>query len=313
MISKNTYARSSELADAFQLREPFRHVVIDNFLDEAVAQRLLSEFPAFDVKFALNENGDIGGKSVVERIRDIGKTYAELDDLIQTRQFLQLISDITGIPGLQYDPHYFGGGTHENRDGQDLDPHIDFNRHPVDHTHRRLNLIIYLNSEWCDSWGGSLELHRDPAADDNEIKIVTPIFNRAVIFETTKWSWHGFARIALPESRKSITRKSIALYFYSADRPPEELTQTHSTVYVDRPMPTRFADGYVLTEHDVQELRILFKRRDMHIQRLYRDIRQTRAEVEVLQHQMLHYRSTSLYRILEFLGRIYNRLRKPFR
>jgi Rps23 Pro-64 3,4-dihydroxylase Tpa1-like proline 4-hydroxylase len=100
---------------------------------------------------------------------------------------------------------------------------------------------VYLNHEWDDAWGGSLELHSDPHADDDTITRVTPLFNRAVIFETTEWSWHGFSRISLPEAKRELSRKSIALYFYTQERPQEELADTHSTIYVDRPLPERFS------------------------------------------------------------------------
>ena len=309
LISASTHARLPELAAAFQQREPFRHVVIDEFLDRTAAESLLAEFPAFDSKRALNENGEIGNKAVVEQIRALGPTYAALDDLIQTREFLALMSRITGIPDLRYDPHYFGGGTHENREGQDLDAHVDFNRHPATHTHRRLNLIVYLNHEWHDDWGGSLELHRDPHADDNTVKLVTPLFNRAVIFETTEWSWHGFSRIGLPEHRRDLSRKSIALYFYTQERPAEELADTHSTIYVDRPLPDRFVEGRRLDDHDVQELRVLLKRRDMHIQRLYRDVQNIQSQFEHLQRQVGMIRGSRVYRALVLLRRFYNRIR----
>lgn len=304
MISPNTHARVAELATAFQRREPFRHVVIDDFLDRAAAERLLAEFPDFDTKRALNENGEIGNKAVVEQIRALGPSYAALDDLIQTPAFLKFISQVTGIPDLQYDPHYFGGGTHENREGQDLDAHVDFNRHPVTHAHRRLNLIVYLNHEWQDEWGGSLQLHSDPRADDNKTTLVTPLFNRAVIFETTEWSWHGFSRIGLPEARRDISRKSIALYFYTKERPAEELADTHSTIYVDFPLPDRFKAGRNLDEHDVQELRVLLKRRDMHIHRLYRDVQNIQAQFENMQRQVGIIKGSRVYRALVFLRRM---------
>ncbi|HET6604953.1 MAG TPA: 2OG-Fe(II) oxygenase [Xanthomonadaceae bacterium] len=268
------------LSAQFQHAQPFRHVVIDGFLRPDYAERLLAEFPPFEAGNARNEAGELGNKSTVERVREIGPAYALLDDAIQKRDFLDLVGRVTGIPDLQYDPHYFGGGTHENRHGQDLDAHVDFNRHPIDGSHRRLNLIVYLNHEWQDHWGGSLQLHSDPRSEHDAVTTIAPLFNRCVIFETTEWSWHGFPPIDLPAERRQLTRKSVALYFYTRTRPAGELADTHSTIYVDRPLPARFAPGFTLGEADVQELRVLLTRRDMHLQRLYRDISSLTTELE---------------------------------
>lgn len=279
-IDPRIVADADRHATAFARREPFRHVVIDDFLNPDYAAALLAQFPAFEHGNARNEAGDPGNKSTVERIRGLGAPYAALDDLIRSAPFLDLIARITGIPDLLYDPWYFGGGTHENRTGQDLDPHVDFNRHPVENWHRRLNLIVYLNHEWDEAWGGSLDLHSDPRAADDRVTRVTPLFNRAVIFETTEWSWHGFERIALPADRDDLTRRSIALYFYTRDRPVEELADTHSTIYVDRPLPARFRAGMTLADADVEELRVLLARRDQHNQRLYRDTSRLTHELD---------------------------------
>ncbi|HET9483351.1 MAG TPA: 2OG-Fe(II) oxygenase [Xanthomonadales bacterium] len=273
-------AATEALATRFARREPFRHVVIDDFLDAGFARRLHAEFPPFDRRNAMNEAGGVGNKAVVEKIRGLGPAYAALDDAIQTREFLDFVGRVTGIPDLLYDPYYFGGGTHENREGQDLDPHVDFNRHPVERWHRRLNLIVYLNPEWDDAWGGSLELHTDPREDGDRVTLVTPTFNRCVIFETTETSWHGFSCITLPDDRKHLSRKSVALYFYTTTRPADELADTHSTIYVDRALPDRFRAGLVLTDEDVQELRVLVRRRDQHNQRLYRDLTRLEKQLE---------------------------------
>jgi len=283
MLNPAVAARADALAAQFKRREPFHHVVIDEFFDAATVARLLAEFPPFERGNARNEAGQLGNKSTIEKIRGLGSSYTALDDLIQTRGFLDLIGQITGIPGLLYDPWYFGGGTHENRHGQDLDAHVDFNRHPVERWHRRLNLIVYLNPEWNDAWGGALELHSDPRAADDRVLRIAPLLNRAVIFETTEWSWHGFKRIALPDEKKDVSRKSIALYFYTKDRPAEELADTHSTIYVDPPLPERFRPGVTLTEADVQELRVLLARRDQHNQRLYRDVTNVTKQLEEAQ------------------------------
>lgn len=307
-ISPAVLRNQDSYAARFSAAQPFRHLVIDGFFEPSFAQRLLESFPPFERGNARNEAGELGGKSTVERIRELGPAYAELDDLIQTPDFLALVSRLTGIPDLLYDPWYFGGGTHENREGQDLDAHIDFNRHPIEPWHRRLNLIVYLNHEWEDAWGGSLELHSDPRRADNRTTLVTPLFNRCVIFETTEWSWHGFSRIALPADKRALSRKSVALYFYTRERPAEELADTHSTIYVDRPLPERFAPGMTLEAADLEEIRILLTRRDQHNQRLYRDLQRVQAELEAAQKALYAGR---LGRLRHLASRVLRRLRRP--
>jgi len=289
----------------FAAAKPYRHVAIDNFFEPGFAQALLAQFPAFDTTRALNEAGEVGGKAVVEKIRDISASYAALDDLVQSAEFLMLLSELTGVADLRYDPYYFGGGTHENRGGQDLDPHVDFNRHPVENWHRRLNLIVYLNPEWQDSWGGSLEIHSDPYASDNRIKLLTPIFNRCVIFETNEISWHGFSRIQTPETHPGLTRKSIALYFYTQDRPAEELADTHSTIYVDRPLPAFVTAGHTLTDSDAATIQTLVARRDQHNQRLYRDLTRLQKELDAANGALKRGR---LGRLIHFARRVLARL-----
>ena len=280
MISAATRASETRLAEQFQAARPFRHLVADGFLEPAFAQQLLAGFPPFEAKRALNEAGEVGRKAVVERIRSLGGAYQQLDALASSAEFLALVSRLTGIPDLLYDPHYFGGGTHENRDGQELDAHVDFNRHPVEGWHRRLNLIIYLNHEWPTEWGGALELHSNPLSDDDQVVGIAPLFNRCVVFETTDSSWHGFSRISLPPGREDLSRKSIALYFYTREAPAGDLGETHSTIYVDRPLPERMVAGRVLDEGDVAELRNLLARRDQHNQRLYRDLTRLQGKLD---------------------------------
>jgi hypothetical protein len=136
--------------------------------------------------------------------------------------------------------------------------------------HRRLNLILFLNREWDESWGGCLELHKDPwDPDANSVSMIVPIANRAVLFETTERSWHGFSRIALPPDRQHISRKSVAVYYYTASRPAAEAVASHGTVYVPRPLPEHFQAGYTLGEDDVYTLQVLWERRNAQLRFLY--------------------------------------------
>src|SRR5689334_3382720 len=231
--------RTSELSSRFAQAKPFRHIVIDDFLDPGFCHLLMKEFPAFDSARALNERGETGRKAVISEPARLGPAYARFDQMIRGHQFLGLMSSITGIADLLYDPEYVGGGTHENLDGQELDSHVDFNYHPRRPWHRRLNLIVFLNPEWDASWGGCLELLRDPLAPaaENRMASVVPLANRCVVFETTERSWHGFRKIELPAEKRGVSRKSIAVYFYTKERPVEEAATSHATIYYQRPLP----------------------------------------------------------------------------
>jgi len=288
LVSESTSSKASGLQQQFLSARPFRHIAIDNFLDADFARDLLASFPAFDEKLAINENGDVGAKAVHEKITDIGPDWRKLDKLVQSKEFRALMSDITGIPGLQFDPHYFGGGTHENLHGQGLSPHVDFNYHPVTRQHRRMNMILYLSPEWEREWGGSIQLHRDPykTPSEDDIVTITPAFNRCVIFETNEHSWHGFRRIELPEDKRHLSRKSFALYYYTDTRPAEDTGAEHSTIYVEDHLPEDFHAGMELSAEQLQHVRNLLISRDMHLKRLYENIKQLYTELNDIKGQI---------------------------
>src|SRR5258708_5844222 len=186
---------------------PFKHLAMDDFFEPAFAERLLAEFPRFDPQLARNEMGEIGGKAVNPRIREISPAYRELYDMIGGKPFLRFMSRISGIPDLILDPRMYGGGTHPNLHGQELDPHVDFNYDEAQQLHRRLNVIVYLNKGWQTEWGGAIEIHSNPRdTATNQIRGFDPIFNRCVMFETNEISWHGFPKINLPPNRRRPSR-----------------------------------------------------------------------------------------------------------
>ena len=272
MINEQIMANAPDIRRSFESALPFRHVQIDGFLKPEICEGLLRDFPSFDKEKAMNELGHVGGKAVTENVSSISPFYAKFYEYINSKAFLQIMSDLTGVPDLFADETLFGGGTHENLDGQYLDAHIDFNIDERRMLHRRLNLLIYLNKEWEESWGGSIELHSNPRIPEtNEIKGFVPLFNRAVIFETNEYSWHGFPVIRLPQDKKHLSRKSFSIYLYTKDRPAEEVVAPHTTFYVARPFPSHVKSGQVLAEKDYQYLRGLMANRDGLIH-MYQDL-----------------------------------------
>lgn len=271
LLNPQVVAQADEIGHTFVHAQPFPHVVIDHFFAEKYADSIVSEFPAFEDGNHIGDDGKPGEKSTNDRICRLGPAFVKLDEMIQSPTFLQLLGRMTHIPELLYDPFYLGGGTHENRHGASLDTHVDFNYHPSERWHRRLNLIVYLNRGWASEWGGALELYRDPHTSNSPDVVISPVFNRCVIFETSERSWHGFSRIQLPLHSKQLTRKSVALYFYSRNRPKNEIADRHSTIYVKKALPSFVQPGYTLTAEDVAELNALLIERDQHIKLQYEE------------------------------------------
>jgi hypothetical protein len=90
---------------------------------------------------------------------------------------------------------------------------------------------VYLNRDWQEEFGGHLELW-DRSMEQSVVRVL-PVFNRCVVFSTTDWSYHGHPEpLNCPET---TSRKSLALYYYSNGRPTDEQSESHSTLYQQRP------------------------------------------------------------------------------
>lgn len=258
------------LREAFDNARPFRHVLIKDFLTPEFLTNILADFPTPAPEDMVSEFGDPSLKHTVEKITDLGHAYQRWDQVLQSPDFIGFIQDVTGIDDLLFDPDYIGAGTHNNLHGQSLDVHVDFNHHPLTGHHRRLNLIVYLCPEWQDSWGGCIELHKDAwdRGPNREWVSYPPLVNHAVLFETGEETWHGFKQIQLPPDKQQLSRKSLTVYYYTAER-QGEVTEEHSTVYVPDWIPESVKPGEMLTEEAYRELETLMYRRDHHLRKLY--------------------------------------------
>jgi hypothetical protein len=125
------------------------------------------------------------------------------------------------------DPELAGGGVHRIHPGGKLDIHADFNWQDSSQLWRRVNLLLYLNKDWQEDWGGHLELwERDLSKCCTK---VLPLFNRAAIFNITDDAYHGHPHpLTSPEG---VVRDSIALYYYTLDRPEHEKSPHHPVLW----------------------------------------------------------------------------------
>ena len=283
MISHNVLANVQKLSAEFINNKPFKHVEIRDFLEESVLSDIIRDFPKFD-NSATNEFGAPSKKHVVTDLSRISKSYKKFYDYISSKKFLDIISEITKIDNLIFDSTMFGGGTHNNLHGQKLDPHVDFNYDNFGN-HRRLNLLIYLNDGWQESWGGCLELHSNPRnPENNKIKTIYPTLNNCAIFETNEYSWHGFREIRLPQSalKKDVSRKCISIYLYTKTRPKEEIFGAHGTYYVQYPAQ-QLKINQIITPQIHNYIKNHIDERDQWIQRYQKSDLQLRTELKHLE------------------------------
>ncbi|MDV6029351.1 MAG: 2OG-Fe(II) oxygenase [Phycisphaera sp. RhM] len=214
---------ADERRNEFSAAEPYPHIVIDEFLEPAVVEALQSEFPAPDAPLAWrrNDTTDQGGqvaqanKLGFSDERMLGPTIRSLFWDLNSGGVLKFLERLTSQKDLVSDPHFFGGGIHQSMPGAVLALHADFQRHPVFPWTRKLNLILFLNSDWDDRWGGHLELWDRQM--EHCVHRIAPVANRCVIFRTDKDTYHGHPDpLRCPEG---VTRKSMATYYYTAEDP----------------------------------------------------------------------------------------------
>ena len=217
--------------EAYAAADPYPHTVMDDFLPEQVLDDVLAEFPdpkgADWFKFDSPTERKLGSNDDSIMGPATRRLFAEL----HSSAFVGFLERLTGIEGLIPDPHLEGGGLHQIEPGGHLKVHADFNRHPRTDLERRLNVLIYLNRDWRDEYGGAFELWDEEMSAP--VRKVMPQFNRCVVFSTTSTSYHGHPEpLTCPEDR---TRKSLALFYYNKDRPAEERSDKHSTLFKARP------------------------------------------------------------------------------
>ena len=223
-----------ELANKYQKEysqgQPFPHIIIDNFLPEPLLDSVLEEFPNSKKidwkKFDSSNEKKLATTSELQ----MGENTRSLLYQLNSSTFIGFLEKLTSIDGIIPDPHFIGGGLHQIERGGYLKIHADFNRHTRMRLDRRLNLLIYLNKDWQEEYGGHFEMWNTDMTKCE--KKILPIFNRCVIFSTTDFSFHGHPDpLTCPENR---TRKSLALYYYSNGRPAEEVTNSHTTLFRNR-------------------------------------------------------------------------------
>jgi hypothetical protein len=207
------------------------------------------EFPGLETEAWTRYKHQNENKLGLTRREMFPPLLGEVVDELNSHAFVSWLSLLTGIPDLLADDTLEGGGLHQSGPGGFLNVHTDFSFHHYrKNWHRRINLILYLNPNWPEQWGGAIELW-DRGVRHCAAKI-PPLLNDALIFETNDISYHGFPEpLRCPEGE---SRKSVALYYYTLD--PGSHVRARSTNYRARPEDGALKKALIWADKKVLDL-----------------------------------------------------------
>ena len=233
---------------------PFPHIVLDDVLTPEAFAAAVRDFPGIDDEFwkgylHVNETKycNVLPDTWAPSLQAVAQEFC-------SPAFVAYLEKLTGIANLIPDYTMDGGGLHMTKPGGFLNIHADFSTH---HTHqnwaRRVNILLYLNEEWRDEWGGKLELwDKDMTACQGT---VTPAGNRMLVFTTTEDSFHGHPDgLACPPD---MARRSLAMYYFTEESAPVR----KSTNYQARPEESRLRKATIAADRTVLDVYDRVKRR----------------------------------------------------
>lgn len=221
-------SKKEQLHTEWHSAKPFHYLIFEDFFTPEAIALILGNYPTIEAG-EWDNTTYINQRNKFSMTKFSNAVIQQAFDEFNSAKLLKIIEYITGISDLVADEKLFGGGLHQSIKGAFLDVHVDFNYHPETKYHRRMNILVYMNPDWKQDYNGYLELWDMEAK--KQLAYVAPLFNRCVIFETNEISFHGHPKpLSTPEG---ISRKSLAAYYYTKERPNTEIAQDHNTIYVN--------------------------------------------------------------------------------
>ena len=196
----------------FNSEKPFPYAIIDNFFKKPIALKLEKEFLSYNDKNLHVYNNYCEIKKSSNSWNLFPPLTYKVFTILNSSKILKIMSKKLKIPNLLPDYGLHGGGWHMMSKNGKLNPHLDYSSHPKTNIQRKFNLIIFLTNGWKENWGGETCFYsknkKNVNMPGNISKKIYPKFNRAILFDVSKFGWHSVEKV-----RSSKIRKSIATYY----------------------------------------------------------------------------------------------------
>jgi 2OG-Fe(II) oxygenase superfamily len=205
-----------------------RFCAIEGLMPDDVAMAIYAAFPK-------DGSGFLARRSFRESKRtsfsfdDHPLILADITFAMQNPEVASRIGEIVGVPAMEPDPHLYAGGLSMMFENDFLNPHIDNSHEQTRSKYRRINLLYYVTPEWQRDFGGNLELWDSHVTQPVTIE---SRFNRLVLMETNKTSWHSVSPVMVNRPRCCVSN-----YYFSEASPTGE-AYYHVTSFTGRPGQT---------------------------------------------------------------------------
>jgi Rps23 Pro-64 3,4-dihydroxylase Tpa1-like proline 4-hydroxylase len=225
LIARRLSDALNEARAEFSLPRTVKSFVVDDLLPETLALEIAQAFPEvaqMELKHHLGELKYIGVQ--MNRFHPLVEEslYAFQDPLV-----VELVAAATGISGLLPDEHLYAGGISAMVKGHYLNPHLDNSHDAARQRYRALNLLYYVSPGWRLEYGGNLELW--DAGPQGQPRAIESRFNRLVVMQTDKTSWHSVNPVL-----HDGVRRCVSNYFFTLE-PVDGQSGYHVTSFRGRP------------------------------------------------------------------------------
>lgn len=217
-IRRESERLHTQFASQNQVRT--RHCIVDDLLPDDIARKIFASFPPLETMRLMSSFRE--KKYTTKAVDKAAPIVADVTFAFQDPRVISAVEEITGMKAQRPDSNLYAGGLSVMTKGHFLHPHLDNSHDSERKLYRTLNLLYYVSPDWSAENGANLELWDEKVA--NRVSIPS-LFNRLVIMETNRYSWHSVSDVAVKRGRACVSN------YYFSEYSPDGFDYFHVTSF----------------------------------------------------------------------------------
>ena len=223
---QNTFPNTYDLQKQYRSHPGYSLLTLDNFLPSQVVQEMSQELESIPLDHCKHFTRKGSCMYEHNKLEDTPIADAVVHAL-HSSPFVKWLQEVTDTIDLIPDPHLIGAGYMKSFKGDSLKIHTDFNWNEQLRLHRMLSVVIYLNEDWQEEWGGQLNFYD---LERKNVLTKVPVGpGNVVIWNYNNLAFHGYPDpMTCPEG---ISRKGIRFFYYVSNAQHDDKHPPHRSLY----------------------------------------------------------------------------------